>query len=247
LDLDKTLNKSEEVAEKRQKQRTLLNKFLDTPVEFIIKHNISPNVLSYLGLSCTIGAAIFLALGCIYWFIIFTWPAAFLIFWAGAFDIFDGEVARRTKKEGAAGAFLDSNLDRVSDAILILGLTYGGFINYFFGYVLLFSTIMISYIRSRAETEGIDMRGIGIMERAERLIILLVAIVLETWIYFISELITGTPWVIHVPFITAIPVTWFFLFFIITYISLIITTVVQRLVFAFKKLSISDSKLVENN
>ena len=231
------MNESEGVTEKRQKQRALLNKFIDTPVEYIIKHNISPNVLSYLGLLCTVGAAIFLALRCIYWFIIFTWPAAVLLFWAGAFDVFDGEVARRTRKEGAAGAFLDSNLDRVSDAILILGLTYGGFINYFFGYVLLFSVLMISYIRSRAETEGIDMRGVGIMERAERLLVLLIAIVLETWIYFLSEVITGNPWIIFVPYITSIPVTWFFLFFIIAYISLIISTVIQRLVFAFKKLS----------
>ncbi len=231
------MNESEVVAEKRQKQRAFLNKFLDKPVEFIIKHNISPNVLSYIGLLCTVGAAIFLALRCLYWPIIFTWPAAFLIFWAGAFDIFDGEVARRTKKEGAAGAFLDSNLDRVSDAILILGLTYGGFVNFFLGYVLLFSSLMISYIRSRAETEGIDMRGIGIMERAERMLILLGAIVLETWIYFFSVIFTGTPWVIYVPFITSIPVTWFFLFFIIGYVSLIIITVIQRLVFAFKKLN----------
>ena len=96
---------------------------------------------------------------------------------------------------------------------------------------------MISYVRSRAETEGIDMRGIGIMERAERLLVLLGAIVLETWIYFFSELFSGTPWVVHVLFITAIPVTWFFLFFIIAYISLIVFTVIQRLVFAFKKLN----------
>ena len=230
------MNQTGEVAEKRQKQRATLNKFIDIPAEYIIKHNITPNMLSFLGLLCTIGAAIFLAIKSIYFPIWFTWPAAFLMFWAGAFDVFDGEVARRTEREGAAGAFLDSNMDRLSDAILILGLTYGGYVNFTLGYIILFSQLMISYIRSRAETEGIDMKGIGIMERAERLIFIMGLIILETWIYFFSVLFTGTPWVVSFPFITSIPVTWFFLIAIIVYVGLIILTIFQRLVFAFKKL-----------
>ena len=231
------MNDNQEIAEKRQKQRATLNKFIDTPVEYIMKHNVSPNMLSLLGLLCTIGAAIFLALRTIHLPVWFAWPAPVLMFWAGAFDIFDGEVARRSGREGASGAFLDSNVDRLSDAIIILGLTYGGYVNFFFGYVLLFSAVMVSYIRSRAETEGIDMRGIGIMERAERLIYLMIAIIIETWINFFSVLFTGSPWFVYLPIVTAIPVSWFFLFFIIVYIFLIIFTVGQRILFTFKKLN----------
>ncbi|GAH39298.1 unnamed protein product, partial [marine sediment metagenome] len=58
----------------------------------------------------------------------------FFMFWAGAFDVFDGEVARMTQKISNSGAFLDSNLDRLSDAIIVLGLILGGYFNYLAGY-----------------------------------------------------------------------------------------------------------------
>jgi len=158
------------------------------------------------------------------------------MFMAGAFDVFDGEVARRTGKEGAAGAFLDSNLDRISDAVVILGLIYGGYITYFLGYVLLFVVLMISYTRSKAENEGINMKGVGIMERAERILILFGALILETWITFLGTLITGQSVLFDFPLICAIPVSWFFLIFILAYMGLIYFTLIQRLVFTFKKL-----------
>lgn len=224
------------VTKKREKQRNALNRFIDTPVEFLIRHNFTPNILSYLGLMCSVGAAIFLGLRTIHLPIWFGWPAPFLMFMAGAFDVFDGEVARRTEREGAAGAFLDSNLDRVSDAVIILGLIYGGYITYFLGYILLFVVIMISYTRSRAENEGINMKGVGIMERAERILILFGALIIETWVTFLGTLITGESVLLEFSWICAIPVSWFFLIFILTYMGLIYLTLIQRLVYTFKKL-----------
>ena len=73
---------------------------------------------------------------------------------------------------------------------MIFGLIYGGFINSLCGYFILFLVLMISYIRARAENEGIDMKGVGFMERAERLIILMVALSIETWVYHFSGLLT---------------------------------------------------------
>lgn len=224
------------VTKKREKQRNALNRFINTPVEFLIRHNLSPNILSYLGFMCSVGAAIFLGLRTIHLPIWFGWPAPFLMFMAGAFDVFDGEVARRTEREGAAGAFLDSNLDRLSDAVIILGLIYGGYVTYFLGYILLFVVIMISYTRSRAENEGINMKGVGIMERAERILILFGALILETWINFLGTLITGQSVLFEFSWICAIPVSWFFLIFILAYMGLIYFTLIQRLVFTFKKL-----------
>ena len=89
------------------------------------------------------------------------WIGAFFFFWTGAFDVFDGEVARRTNQNSKAGAFLDSNLDRLSDVTIILGMIFGNLINYLEGYILIFLVIMISYIRAKAESEGIEMSGIG--------------------------------------------------------------------------------------
>ena len=90
---------------------------------------------------------------------------------------------------------------------------------------ILFLIIMISYIRSRAENEGIDMKGVGFMERAERLIILWLAFIAEFWIFFVSDLLYGTPFL------------WFFPLFTLFFVGLLILTVIQRLIFSFKALS----------
>ena len=153
------------------------------------------------------------------------WIVPFSMFWAGAFDVFDGEVARRTGVISKSGAFLDSNLDRLSDALLVLGLIIGGYVNYVVGFILLFLIIMISYIRSRAENEGIDMKGVGFMERAERLIILWFGFITEFWVFYLSNLMFGAPF------------TLFFPIFTMFFTGLLILTVIQRLLFSFKALN----------
>lgn len=227
---------------KRANQKQLINKFIDHPVNFLIKHKFTPNILSFIGFLFSLGAAFLIAINFIYNFFWFAWLVPFLMFWAGGFDVFDGEVARRTGKKTKSGAFLDSNLDRLSDAIMIFGLIYGGFINFIFGYFIMFLILMISYIRARAENEGLDMKGVGFMERAERLIILMIALSIETWIYHFSGLLTGTHWLVFNPLISSAPITWFFLFFILGYTILLIVTISQRLVFTFKFLNKVDAQ-----
>lgn len=219
------MSKSEQANIKRNNQRTLVNKFVDLPVRLLIKHGISPNFLSFCGFFCSIAVAVLLAWGGLHFPFQIAWIVPFVLFWAGAFDVFDGEVARRTENISKSGAFLDSNLDRLSDAVLVLGLIIGGYFNYIIGFAILFLMIMISYIRARAENEGIDMKGVGFLERAERLIFLWIAFILEFWIYFITNLFYGTPF------------TLFFPIFTLVFIGLLILTIVQRLVFSFKSLS----------
>ena len=152
------------------------------------------------------------------------------LFWAGAFDVFDGEVARRSHQISKAGAFLDSNLDRLSDAVIIIGLTLGNYINYYIGYLLLFLIIMISYIRAKAEKENIEMRGVGFMERAERLIILWFAFIIEFWVYYLSNVFFG------------ISLNIFFPAFIVFYIFLLLLTIIQRITFSVKCLRRIDTQ-----
>lgn len=230
---------------KRTRQKEILNKYnkyIDSPVKFLIKHNISPNEISFIGFIISITAAFLIAIGGVYFSMYFAWIIPFLMGLAGAFDLFDGEVARRTEKESQAGAFLDSNLDRLSDAVFILGLMYGGLVSYLLGYIILFLVIMISYTRSRAENEGVNMKGVGFMERAERILFMLFALLLEMWYYFLSLVILRAPITILVPFITRIPVTPIFLISIIVYTILLCVTVTQRLTFTFKTLKSQNAK-----
>lgn len=221
---------------KRARQREVSNRYIAIPVEFLIKHNITPNKISFIGFMCSLVASFLIAIGWMYKNIWFSWFVPCIMGIGGAFDLFDGEVARRTGNETKAGAFLDSNLDRLSDALFVLGLIYGGLLDYLLGYIILFLVIMISYIRSRAENEGVDMQGIGFMERAERILFLIFTIIIELIFYFTIDLIYGDPITVSIPLITRVPVTPIFLIGILIYTFTLVYTVIQRLNFSFKTL-----------
>lgn len=93
-------------------------------------------------------------------------------------DLFDGTMARLSNNQGTKwGALLDSTLDRVSDAAIAIGIwlyfrNADSDIQYL-ALVVLFLGGLIPYIRARAESLGIEC-SVGVAERAERLILLLV-------------------------------------------------------------------------
>jgi CDP-diacylglycerol--glycerol-3-phosphate 3-phosphatidyltransferase len=109
--------------------------------------------------------------------------AGLMIILSGLFDLFDGVVARNLNKVTAFGGFLDSVLDRYSDLFLLLA-----FLIYYLkrgnsDLVILTSfvsigTVLIPYARARAEAAQISC-SIGLMERAERTILLSVGVLLN--------------------------------------------------------------------
>ncbi|HEU5446774.1 MAG TPA: CDP-alcohol phosphatidyltransferase family protein [Nitrososphaeraceae archaeon] len=98
--------------------------------------------------------------------------ASILLLISGFFDIVDGSVARVMKKSTTKGAFLDSNFDKVSEALIFIGIAIGGLSNPILAMIALSTSILVSYLRARAESLGIELKGVGIGERAERLLIL---------------------------------------------------------------------------
>ncbi|MBB6000552.1 CDP-diacylglycerol--glycerol-3-phosphate 3-phosphatidyltransferase [Streptomonospora salina] len=96
-------------------------------------------------------------------------------------DMLDGAVARAADRTTRWGAFLDSTLDRLSDAAILSSLVlwfFGGGDAPLLGYVTLFCLVSgfgISYIKARAEGLGANC-DVGFAERTERLVILLVAV-----------------------------------------------------------------------
>ncbi len=90
-------------------------------------------------------------------------------------DILDGSVARQSGRAGPRGAFFDSVCDRVADAALFLGVAWyladeDKYLPVLVMAVLALS-MLITYERARAESLGFQARG-GLMERAERLVLL---------------------------------------------------------------------------
>jgi len=91
---------------------------------------------------------------------------------AGFFDVIDGSVAKISKKTSNKGAFLDSVLDKISETTIFLGIAIGSLANPILCLIAVSSSLLVSYTRSRAETLGLNLSGVGFGERAERLLIL---------------------------------------------------------------------------
>lgn len=106
-------------------------------------------------------------------------PLYYTVFVAlsGLMDMLDGPVARATGKASPLGAFLDSFLDRVSDALLIVSLVNFG-LDWWLVTSLLVASLLISYSRARAESLGVSLEGVGLVERSERMILLAATAVL---------------------------------------------------------------------
>ena len=148
-------------------------RLIEPVVEWFVRRRISPNVITTIGTGCTCAAGVIFASGHIS---IAGWTLGVTAF----FDVVDGAVARRTGTSTLFGAFYDSTLDRVADGFLFGGLTYFYATDPRFhsglmvaiALTALLATMLTSYTRARAEAVGVAMKGVGLMERPERITLL---------------------------------------------------------------------------
>lgn len=106
-------------------------------------------------------------------------PVAALILLGGAFDIIDGEVARRTSRASARGDFLDHVLDRYGDTILVVGIAISGFAIPTLAFLALASLLLTSYMGTQAQAVGQGRLYAGLLSRADRLVVLAAVTFLE--------------------------------------------------------------------
>ena len=156
----------------RQWGRGILN-----PISrFLGQIGVSPDSITGIGFLLTAVVAFFLTQGYIQ-------LAGILLIVAAVFDAIDGSLARMLDRVTRFGAFLDSTVDRFSEAILFLGLLI-----YFYGqdssteviltYVTIVGSLMVSYTRARAEGVGISIKG-GLLTRVERTLVLIIGLLLN--------------------------------------------------------------------
>lgn len=153
--------------------RRALGPLLDGIGSFFAKSGISPNFWTLVSLLFAVASGLtymspLLAAG-IGWY----YPSlagSIMLLISGFFDIVDGSVARTLKQSSKKGAFLDSILDKISESFIFIGITIGGLASPLFCQVAISLSLMVSYARSRSESMGIELKGVGIGERAERLL-----------------------------------------------------------------------------
>jgi archaetidylinositol phosphate synthase len=138
---------------------------------------LSANSWTGVGLAVSILAAFFYGSTGIFNFSWNPWNLAtilggILLLVSGFFDIVDGSVARVTRQISKKGAFLDSVLDKVAEVAIFGGIAIGQLADSVWCMVALGMSLLVSYTRARAESLGGKLQGVGIGERAERLLII---------------------------------------------------------------------------
>ena len=135
---------------------------------------LTPDALTLIGFAITATGAILVALQ--HWTI-----GGIVVFIGGAFDMFDGTLARATGRVSRWGAFLDSVFDRGGEAIVYIGIVFGAAVDEHTRVPILATSamaaaFMVSYVRARAEglgfSPGKGMAAVGLMPREIRLVIL---------------------------------------------------------------------------
>lgn len=102
---------------------------------------------------------------------------------SGFFDALDGALAKAYGRTTKFGSFLDSTLDRLSDAVILCGIIVAGYCGLAWGLAALVGCLLVSYARAKAESVDIQMAGVGLAERAERILILSTATALAlVWV-----------------------------------------------------------------
>ena len=148
--------------------RNSLQPYLEKIGKTFASTGLSPNVWTTVGLIFAFISSAVYGLGFEFALII----GGVLLLVSGFFDIVDGQVARVTKKTSSQGAFLDSVFDKIAEVAIFVGILIGGFAQPYLVLLAISLSLLVSYARARAESLGIKLQGVGIGERAERLLVI---------------------------------------------------------------------------
>ncbi|MFC2037514.1 CDP-alcohol phosphatidyltransferase family protein [Chloroflexota bacterium] len=159
-----------------RKAREITRPTLEAIATTLAKWNVSPDLVTYVGLIVTIGVAALAAVGEIRW-------AGVAYIFAAVFDAMDGTLARVSGKGSRFGAFLDSTIDRFEESIVFLGLIIyyalaGGQLEIPLILVAAVASLMVSYTRARAEAVGVAC-NVGFMTRVPRVAIMIIGMILD--------------------------------------------------------------------
>jgi CDP-diacylglycerol--glycerol-3-phosphate 3-phosphatidyltransferase len=154
--------------------KPVITRLINPVARFAVKIGLTPNAITVAGACGVIGSAS--------WFYPreeYFWGTLAIVFFALS-DLFDGAMARISERGASSwGGFLDSTIDRITDAAIIIALIISLIAKEdplaYLGLLVLVTGFLIPYIRAKAESFGIYC-SVGIAERTERLIIILTSI-----------------------------------------------------------------------
>ena len=155
--------------------RGILDSFLVNPILILmVKVKLTPNAVTILGFIICCISVYYISSGS---FLV----GGLLVLFSGFLDIFDGALARKINQITDKGAFLDSTFDRLSEAIVLIGLIYYFSNSNETNFVLLTSgslvfSLLISYLRARVEGLGYNSKS-GFFTRPERVLVVSIGLI----------------------------------------------------------------------
>lgn len=169
-------------------------------VRLLSSLRVGPDLLTATGWAFSLVAATLFATGSLR-------VAGAVMLFAGLFDALDGAVARESNRMSDFGAFLDSTLDRLSEAAVFVGIIFylsaanSPYETLLAGAAMTFS-LGTSYTRARAEGLGLECE-VGLLERAGRVVILSLAsiagfLTVGLTLVAVGALITTVQRILHV-------------------------------------------------
>jgi len=150
-------------------------------VRLLIRLGVTPNMVTTIGLLGNLAAAAIIAYagydahttGNLRFDLITLGGAVTILF--SLFDMLDGQVARLGNMVSRFGALYDSVLDRYCELFTLGAISYylimtGHEIGALITFVALVGSVMVSYVRARAEGVGLECK-VGFMQRPERVVV----------------------------------------------------------------------------
>ena len=145
----------------------------------LVRRGVTPNAITVFGFALAVATAVLAGFE--------LWIAAGVVFVVGSIsDMFDGSVARMSGKATRFGAFLDSNLDRLGEGLVLGGIgvamaTEARTWAVAMTFLALAGSFLVSYTRARAEGLGVDSNKGGLFSRTERLVLVGAALFFGWW------------------------------------------------------------------
>jgi archaetidylinositol phosphate synthase len=165
--------------------RAQIKPFIDSLGKALSGTKLSPNFWTVVGFLFAVLAGFLYAL-----YPSRPYIAAVSIVASGFFDVLDGAVARVMGRVSKAGSFNDSTLDRVAEVAIYAGIVYGGYTSSLLVLLALSFSLLVSYTRAKGDSLFVTLSGVGIGERAERLIALIFfSVIGYVWIGVIVVLV----------------------------------------------------------
>ena len=161
-------------------RKTVAHRFTKPVARLLARTVVTPSTLTWFAFGLALGAAVLIITGHIF-------AAGLVVLIAGFFDLLDGALARYTNRATRFGAILDSTLDRLSEAVVLLGILViyareQQVAQILLVGVALLSSLLVSYIKARAEGVGLKCQ-VGLFTRAERVIVLALGLLLNQIAY----------------------------------------------------------------